>query len=110
MPSGLTYEEIHCKSCGRLFVPSQAGHEDCRHKCRWTGPKPEAEWEDWPSIERLWDPSCDENEFVRPDDWCHKCPSWRTDDDSRLWRRLHDHETVGLRRRHYRRLEAAGEL
>ena len=110
MPSGQTYEPINCRCCGKLFTPSQDGHAFCRHKCRWTGAKPPEEWEEWDAVERLWDELRDPDERVRPDDWLFKSPSWLTSENSVAWRHLHDHETVGLRRRQYRRLEAAGEL
>jgi hypothetical protein len=90
-----------CPNCGRDFQPRKSDHIYCTTACRYAFGKRLTvvgfEQQDPEAVERLFDPSRDPNERVRPDDWfCAPAEDG--------WKELYAHETVEMRRRWFRNL------
>jgi hypothetical protein len=65
-----------CLRCGKDFQPRRGGHVFCSPECRHLGErKPyRRDLGDEDAIARLFDPTRDPDEPVRPDEWCP--PDW----------------------------------
>jgi hypothetical protein len=90
-----------CRHCWKPFRPSRRGHVYCTPECRHAGP---LKWGETPYdpqvVARLFDDSRDPGERVKTDEWFSPA------DAPPAVRALYAHETVGQRRRWYRKLQA----